>query len=81
MDLVTTIETNEGRFTAAGMAPGEYKVWAWELVEEELAGYAEFRKLLEGKAAAVTVRAGEAQTVDLKAITATEVAEARGKLR
>jgi hypothetical protein len=81
VDLVKTIETNDGRFTAAGVAPGEYKVWAWELVEEELAGYAEFRKLLESKAAAVTVRPGEAQTIELKAITAAEIAEARGKLR
>jgi hypothetical protein len=81
VDLVKTVETDAGRFTAAGLAPGDYKVWAWELVEEELAGYAEFRKLLESKAVAVTVRAGEAQTVELKAITAAEVAEARGKLR
>ena len=81
VDLLKTVETDAGRFTAAGVAPGEYKVFAWELVDEELAGYAEFRKLLEGKAAAVTVTTGKAQAVDLKVITAAEVAEARGKLR
>ncbi|HEY1493768.1 MAG TPA: carboxypeptidase regulatory-like domain-containing protein [Candidatus Solibacter sp.] len=81
VDLVKTVETDAGRFTLQGVAPGEYKIWAWELADEDLAGYAEFRKLMENKAVSLKVRAGEPQAVELKAITAVEVAEARGKLR
>jgi hypothetical protein len=82
IDLIRTEDTDAGRFEVQGVAPGEYKIWAWELADEELAGYAEFRKLLEGKATAVTVRAGEATaSVALQVIPAAEVAEARGRLK
>ena len=82
MDLVETVDTaSDGSFKIESVAPGDYKVFAWELAEQDLAEYPDFRKLLESKAASVTVRAGESQSVPLTVITAAEVEQARRKLR
>jgi hypothetical protein len=81
-DLVTTVEVEaDGSFTIGSVAPGEYKVYAWELPDEALAEYPEFRKVLESKSAAVTVGAGERLQVHLTAITAEEMRQARSQLR
>ena len=41
----------------------------------------ELRKLVEGKAASVTIHAGETANVSLKVIAAADIEEAKGKLK
>jgi protocatechuate 3,4-dioxygenase beta subunit len=80
MDLLKTVDTDSGAFRLEGLAPGDYKLFAWELKEEGLAEYAPFRQLLDSQATAVTVHADERQSVRLSVITAAEVEQARRKL-
>lgn len=82
-DLVQTVDTQEpgASFRLENVAPGDYKVFAWELADEDMAESPEFRNLFESKATATAVHAGEHQTVRLTTITAAEVEEARKKLR
>jgi hypothetical protein len=82
-DLVQTVDTEEpgGSFHLESVAPGDYKVFAWELADKDMAESPEFRGLCESKAAAITVHAGEHQTARLSTITAAEIEEARKKLR
>jgi hypothetical protein len=82
MDLIETVYAQQdGSFRFKCVAPGEYKVFAWELADDSLAEYPGFRKILESKAGSVTVHAAEKQTVGLKVITAAEIQEARRQLR
>jgi protocatechuate 3,4-dioxygenase beta subunit len=82
-DLVQTVDTKEpgGSFRLENVAPGDYKVFAWELADEFMAESPEFRNLFESKAAAITVHAGEHQMARLTTITAAEIEEAGKKLR
>ena len=82
-DLVQTVDTKEpgGSFRLENVAPGDYKVFAWELADEFMAESSEFRGLFESKATAIAVHAGEHQTARLSTITAAEIEEARKKLR
>jgi hypothetical protein len=77
------VDTQEpgASFRLDNVAPGDYKVFAWELADEFMAESPEFRSLFESKAAAIAVHAGEHQTVRLSTITAAEIEEARRKLR
>ena len=81
MDLVQTVDTESGAFTIEGVPPGEYKLFAWELEDEAIAGFPEFRALLEASAQRLTVRSGETQSASPTKITAAEVREAIRKLR
>lgn len=60
----------QGAFTLNGIAPGEYKMYAWEEVEIGAYMDPEFLKPVEGKGEAVTVREGDRQSVKLKMIPA-----------
>lgn len=70
-----------GNFLLRGLPPGDYQVLAWEMHEPGLTEYAEFRKQFQSRAAVVTVTAKGHATVDLKAITAAEIEEAKGRVR
>lgn len=66
-----TATTGEnGSFTMAGIAPGEYRAFAWEDVESGAWLDPEFLKLVESKGSAVKVQAGAASNVSLEAISA-----------
>ncbi len=82
-DLVQTVDTKEpgGSFRLENVAPGDYKVFAWELADEFMAESREFRSVFESKAAVIAVHAGEHQTARLTTITAAEIEEAGKKLR
>jgi protocatechuate 3,4-dioxygenase beta subunit len=83
LDLLHTFEPSEpgGAFHIAGLAPGDYKIFAWQTDDEALVEYPEFRKLLESKAASLTVTPHGQANSELRAITAAEIQEARGRLR
>lgn len=70
-DLLKTTDTSPaGQFHFADIAPGNYKLFAWEDVDPGAAQNADFRKPFESQAASVTIRAGSHETVQLKAIPA-----------
>ena len=58
-----------GKFTVRGLAPGEYKIFAWNGIPGTVAPQnAEFLAPLESKGIAVTIRAGSSQSVQLTAM-------------
>ena len=70
-----------GSATITGVAPGEYKVFAWADMDQSLARVPEFRKLLEDRAASVTVGPNDNQTVQVQLIPAELINEAKSKLQ
>jgi hypothetical protein len=69
-----------GNFRIMDVAPGEYKLFAWESDPEGGSQNAEFRKPFESKSAAVTVGPKEKASVQLNVITAEDVEKERGNL-
>jgi hypothetical protein len=71
MRLYKTANTDQnGRFTIQGVTPGEYKIYAWETMEESAYEDPEFMKLHESEGEAVSVKEHGHETVTLKAIPA-----------
>lgn len=81
IDLTRTVYADaEGEFAAGSLAPGEYRVFAWEQFDASLAGSLELRRLLADRATTVTVRAGSEESVRVKPLTETEIRDARRRL-
>ena len=58
-----------GKFTIRGIAPGEYKIFAWDGIPGTVAEQnAEFLAPIESKGVAVIIRGGSSQTVQLTAL-------------
>jgi hypothetical protein len=55
----------DGRFTFAGVAPGEYRLYALEQLKRDPYGDLEFLKPFESRAMKLTVKEGERKRVDL----------------
>jgi hypothetical protein len=64
----STTTDQQGKFTMTGLPPAEYKLFAWEDVEDGAWIDPEFLKPFEGKGKRVTVREGGSETVELKLI-------------
>jgi protocatechuate 3,4-dioxygenase beta subunit len=65
----TATADQEGRFSLDNISPGEYKVFAWEQIEEDGAYMdPEFIKPLEDKGQAVTIREGDKREIQLNVI-------------
>jgi hypothetical protein len=79
LDLLQTADPDDdtGAFHIDAVAPGDYRVFAWELADDHLPEFPEFVKALEAKGATVTLGSGEQKTVTLTPITSAEVAAAR----
>jgi len=70
-DLYKTAFTDDtGQFEIRGVAPGDYKLFAWELVEFGAWQDPQFIKLYENRGTSVRVNAGGRQTVDAVLIPA-----------
>jgi hypothetical protein len=68
-DLYKFVSTDdEGRFKLTGLAPGEYKVFAFERVEEGAWQDPEFIRLFEGRGVAVRVEQGRQSAVEIPVI-------------
>lgn len=81
IDLTRTVYADsDGEFAVSSLAPGEYRVFAWEQFEPTLAGSLEFRRLLADRATAVTVRSGSEESVRLKPLADAEIQDARRRL-
>jgi hypothetical protein len=62
-----------GRFVIQGVRPGEYKIYAWEEVEQDAYQDPDFMKLHESAGETVSVKEGAHETVQLKVIPAEAV--------
>jgi hypothetical protein len=77
-DLLKRAVTDaSGNFQIKDVAPGEYKIFAWESDPEGSSQNAEFRKPFEIKSAAVTVGPKEKASVQVNVITADDVEKER----
>jgi protocatechuate 3,4-dioxygenase beta subunit len=80
-DLLKHATTDSaGHFHIKDVAPGDYRVSAWEIDPDQTSQSAEFRKLFDGKSAAVTVETKGAASVQLNVIGADDIARERSKL-
>ncbi len=66
------------QFLLQDVVPGRYKIFAWQEVETAAIQDPQFRSLFERKAASLTLSESERETVQLRAISVGEVAEATG---
>jgi hypothetical protein len=73
-ELTSRIEyattSGDGRFTFAGVPPGEYRLYAFEPLKRELYGsqVLEFLKPFESKATRLSLKEGERKQADVKAL-------------
>ena len=80
-DLLKRATTDAaGNFHIKDVAPGDYRVYAWEMDFDQSTQSAEFRKLFDGKSAAVSVGPNGKALVRVSVITADEIARERSKL-
>jgi large repetitive protein len=80
-DLFKRVVTDaSGNFQIKDVAPGEYKVFAWETDSDGSTRSAEFRKPFESKSSSVTVGPKGKDSVQLTVITADDIAKERSKL-
>jgi hypothetical protein len=75
-----TVSDASGNFKMQELAPGDYKVFAWEDVDQNLPQSFEFRKVFEGYAASVSVAPSAKETAQLKLIPAATIEEGRSRL-
>ncbi len=61
-----------GRFTIKGLTPGQYKLFAWEDVEEGAYQDSEFIRKFEPLGEAVVIRENSHESAQLKLIPAAE---------
>lgn len=74
-----TVADSNGNFVFQSLAPGQYKLFAWEQVDPNMVWSPDFRKPFENDAGSVTIEAGQNQTVQVKWISADDVAAAKDK--
>jgi hypothetical protein len=67
-----TVSDQSGHFTLHGLPPGEYTLFAWEIVDGEAYYNPEFLKSYEGRGAVLRVSEGERKTLQLVVIPAPE---------
>jgi protocatechuate 3,4-dioxygenase beta subunit len=70
-DLYKYVSTDDtGRFQLSGLAPGDYRVFAWERVEEGAWQDPQFLRLFENEGSPVRVEEGSRVTVETRLIPA-----------
>jgi hypothetical protein len=69
-----------GKFDYHNIAPGDYKVFAWESVDYEMMQLPEFRKAFESRAASATIPPGGNASVQVKVIPAADMEAEKNKL-
>jgi len=76
----TAIADERGHFLLKDVAPGTYEVFAWQEAPEAI-NDAEFRQLFESKSTSLRVNESGREIVQLKVISAEDVAKATGSPR
>jgi hypothetical protein len=75
-----TVTDAGGKFEIKDIAPGEYRLFAWEVGTEGLTRSAEFRAGFESKSVSVTLDANGHESTMLTLITSDEIEKQRSKL-
>jgi hypothetical protein len=70
-----------GHFQSTGLAPGEYKVYAFEDPDINLWYAVDFRKELSSRATPITINPGSPSTVQVTTIPADDLAKAKAKFQ
>ncbi len=70
-----------GHFQSSGLAPGEYKVYAFEDPDVNLWYAVDFRKELSSRAMPITINPGSPSTAQVKSIPADDLAKAKAKFQ
>jgi hypothetical protein len=72
-DLYSTARSDQnGRFTFRGIPPGDYKIFAWEALEQFAYYDPDVLRIFEAKGKLVHVTESSTQTVDVRIIPPTE---------
>jgi hypothetical protein len=71
---------DKGNFHIQDLAPGNYKVFAWQNADQNLLQVTDFRKPFESKAASVSIAANGHDSIQLKIISAEDVEKEKNKL-
>jgi protocatechuate 3,4-dioxygenase beta subunit len=80
-DLFKQTSTDQsGSFHFQDIAPGNYRVFAWEQYDFQTMQAPEFRKVFESRAARVSIGANGRESVQLKAISSEDIEAEKGKL-
>jgi hypothetical protein len=80
-DLFRGSHTDQrGNFGIPDIAPGKYKIFAWEQYDSMTMQAPEFRKLFESRAATVSVGPNGRESVKLKIISAEDIQAQKSKL-
>jgi hypothetical protein len=80
-DLYFQLESDEnGKFEYRDLAPGDYKVFAWESIDMEMLLSQEFQKAFESRGAAVSISPGGSASVQVKMIPAADIEAEKNKL-
>jgi hypothetical protein len=80
-DLFYQLMSDEsGKFEYRDVAPGDYKVFAWDINDQEMLLSAEFQKAFESRGAAVSISPGASASVQVKVIPAADVEAEKNKL-
>jgi hypothetical protein len=80
-DLFFQLMSGEnGKFEYRDLAPGDYKVFAWESMDQEMMRSAEFQKAFESRGAAVSISPGGNASVQVKMIPAVDIEAEKNKL-
>jgi hypothetical protein len=70
-DLYKNVATDEaGRFQLTGLAPGTYKLFAWERIEDGAWQDPQFIRLFEDKGTPVQIRENQQATIETRVISA-----------
>jgi Carboxypeptidase regulatory-like domain len=81
-ELKHTVNTDQnGAFHLTSLAPGDYRVFAFEEIESGLSQEPSFRKDLESRAASVKLEEKSHESLDLKVISKDEIEAAAAKVR
>ncbi|HTR39306.1 MAG TPA: carboxypeptidase-like regulatory domain-containing protein [Bryobacteraceae bacterium] len=76
-----TASDARGKYEIRGIAPGEYRLFAWEVDTDGLTRSAEFRAAFESKSVAVALDANGHASTTLTAITFDEIEKQRSKMQ
>jgi hypothetical protein len=80
-DLYFQLMSDEnGKFEYRDLAPGDYKVFAWDSMDQEMMLSAEFQKAFESRGASVSVPPGGNASVQVKMIPAADIEAEKNKL-
>ena len=80
-DLFFQLMSDEkGKFEYRDLAPGDYKVFAWESMDQEMLLSPEFQKAFESRGASISLSPGGNASVQVKMIPAADIEAEKNKL-